>query len=855
MAENRSMALEDLSLRVDVRNAMPEKGLAGIVGATERQVRFDRRHRSGLEGFFGKFESAVKFLGGEVGLSQAGSEMRAFGKALKSEGVSNEIQEMFKTELEGRTPDEQAEFLSGGMGSLKEVALKLMKIRSEAPELSGTEIAAELSRLGQEYRSATAKDREAIDGFMKKMLSARKDTFNATAGMWRAQEDMDVVNRVRESVELGHPDVKRGDEYEFTMEGGTIRKVLSWVSRAGKPGTVARRTTQGFRRAAVRDKQETWARLDFLKAKALAIGGEAEDVAMWKAGIVSTKELGKVDVAQLKREGVLTEKQAQVLSEGKELNKHLNAAGEFTRTSEANEYKFYNKFFGDRMSHAEDFFRVSRERYLKFDLENLKDENKWDVVGGAAGVGVDLAPLPRWFKAGVAKVGSYGVRGVVSLGTGLGEGVQFAVDSVESTIAKDALEQMTAVALSRKLVTDKFKELLKSESTDKKTLLQAARVVRGGWSVFEREAALYAARAADTVALSEGKSLPMSVLLSPVEIARGGVDVALGGAFFGEDTARVATELKKVIRRSVDGQGVMEGLKSEITLRPKALDNAKVDQWFSERVQELNIPDEYLSTEGLEEFMRRGLSHGEAIERFRRAVGPEGIFPEALSGGSRRQSVEQIRQKVGQQMRDVKSGLDIYEANVGTNENPHFGVEAATVVVLNDALEHNALVDLKQIGERARLDAMENKVLEMGEPVLKVAKVAAAAALIHLVSGPWSEGLHVKLAQAGEALKGFMDVYNANVASIPDIVNPVHESWATVGAEGTKAGLQHAVWLANLKASIAGGVDTVIVKGGLLARAALGVGGLMMAYRGGKELLTGKVKPRTALFAPSGVVK
>lgn len=849
MAEpGSSVALENLNLNIDVNKARPETGLSGLVGATERQLRLGRMSESEIGGVFGAVEDVAKFFGAEVGMSQQSSEMKAFGKALKEPGANDVLQSLFKSELEGKTPEEQAEFLSGGMGSLKEVALKLMSVRSEAPELNGGVISDELSKLATEYRSATAEDKKAINGFMAEMLTARKDTINGLNGMWQAQEDMDIVNRVKESLDLGNRDVAPHEEYEFKMVGGTMRKVVSWAKRAMNPATTLRRSTAGFRRAAVRDKQETWARLDQLKAKALSIGGEVEDVSMWKAGIISTKELGKVNIDKLLAEKVLTANQADILREGRERKSSLNKDGKFVRVSEAKEHAFYEKFFGERMSHSEDYFRQAREKYLKFDIENLKDESTFDLLKGTAGVGVDLAPLPRWFKSGVAKAGSLGARGVITVATGTADAVQFGVDRVEAVIAGDALEKMTAIALSRKMVTDKFNGMLKSGEVSDKDLLTAAKEVRGGWSVFERESALYASRAADTVSMTEGESLPVSALLAPAEMAEAGIDWATGGVFFGENTARVATELKQVISQSVDGNGVMQGIESRGV---EHTSESKVVQWLAEKAQEFKIPEQYQTMAKMKEFLRTELHWGGAIEKFRQAVGPEAKLPfgldklkdqewwEVIAGGSKRVSVEQVSNK-------VKTKLSRVEDGIGSGVT---GVEAATLVVLKDALQKHASVELKQVGERARLDKMEDQVLRAGAAGVLVAGMWGLSEGVAAIAGPWSEHAHVALQKASAELSRLQTEF----AKIPDIVSQTHQEWATESGQSHIFWQKVGVFWNEAVAGTAGGADWLAPKAALVTKVGAALAPVIMAGRSALGLIG--IKPRTKLFAPTGEVK
>lgn len=867
MAEpGSSVALENLNLSIDVKKARPESGVAGIVGATERQLRLGRMSESEIKGVFGALENVAKFFGAEVGISQQSSEMKAFGKAIKEPGANEAIQTLFKTELEGKTPEQQAEFLSGGMGSLKEVALKLMNVRSEAPELNGGVISDELSKLATEYKSATAEDKKAIDDYLKETKTARKDTFKAMSEMWKTQEDMDTVNRVRYALEkYGNrdSDAPRGeveDAYKFEMTGGTVRKVASWLNRARKPGTVLRRAVAGLRSAPNRDIIEAHANLDILRPKAIAMASKGELVDMWKAGIISTEQLGKVDVDVLISKRQLNTKQAELIKQGKNRQKSLNAKGQFVVVNAYREHEFYDKFFGTRNAQAENNFKDAQKRYLQFDVHNLQNESAFNTIIGSAGVAIDLAPLPRWYKSGASKLAVMGAHGALAITTGVAEGVQFGVDRVEAVIAGDALEKMTAIALSRKMVTDKFDGLLKSGEASDKDLLQAAKAVRGGWDVFERESALNGARAADLGEITEGVELSIGTpFLAAAEIAAGGLEHATGGIlFFGQNTKRVAIELEQVISQSVDGNGVMQGIEQRGV---EHTSESTVDLWLETKANECKVPGEYRTKRGMMNFIENKLAFGESIENFRKAIGPEGEINlplglgqiklegrewwDVISGGSKRVAVEQVSNKVKPKLSRVEDGL----------KSGVTGVEAATLIVLKDALQKHANVELKQIGERARLDKMESQVMKIGQPAKRLALVAGSAALLGLATGEWSDTLHIKLEHAVDGLNKFMEVYNANVGSIPEIVNPVHEDWATVGAEGIKGGLEYAVWLSNLKASIVGGIDTAVIATKVIAAASAGLSAVAMAGRSAFELLPWNVKPRTKLFAPTGEVK
>lgn len=868
MAEPGSVALENLNLSIDVKKARPESGVAGIVGATERQLRLGRMSESEIGGVFGAVEDVAKFFGAEVGISQQSSEMKAFGKALKEPGANEAIQILFKTELEGKTPEQQAEFLSSGMGSLKEVALKLMNVRSEAPELNGGVIGAELSKLAKEYKSATTEDKKAIDDYLKETKVARKDTFKAMSEMWRTQEDMDTVNRVRYALEkYGNrdSDAPRGeveDAYKFEMTGGTVRKVASWLNRARKPGTVLRRAVAGLRSAPNRDILEAHANLDILRPKAIAMASKDELVDMWKAGIISTEQLGKVDVDVLLTKKKLNTKQAELIKQGKNRQKSLNAKGQFVVVNAYREHEFYDKFFGTRNAQAENNFRDAQKRYLQFDVHNLQNESAFNAIIGSTGVAIDLALLPRWYKSGASKLAVMGAHGALAITTGVAEGVQFGVDRVEAVIAGDALEKMTAIALSRKMATDKFDGMLKSGEASDKDLLQAAKEVRGGWSVFERESALYASRAADTVSMTEGESLPVSALLAPAEMAEAGIDWATGGVFFGENTAKVATELKQVISQSVDGNGVMS--------KAEEPDNFEINEQKSlieSSRRNFGIPDEYLTMKGIKTHLSN-MFGGEVVERVRQAIGPEAKLPfglekklkgkeawEVIAGGSRRASIEDVTKKVAPRLAKANKLVMSYANKSGQTANLNSGVEAATAVVLRDALRQHASVELKQIGERSRLDKMGSDVLKISSAGAGLAVAFGITAGIGALTGEWSERTHIKLDTATKALNDFKAIYDANYNSIPEIINPVHEDWATVGANGILGGLQNQEWWANLWANMAGGTDTVFDYAKVTTGVTTALSPILVWGRSMVEIVSRKVKPRTKLFAPTGEVK
>lgn len=859
MAEPGSVTLENLNLNIDIKRAKPEKGLAALVGNTERQLRLGRMSESDIEGFFGVVEDATKFIGAELGLSQNHAEMKAFGNALKDKKAKIEVQNLYKSELEGKTADQQAEFLSGGMDSLKGVALKLMKVRSEAPELNGAVIGAELSRLATEYKSATAEDRKYIDKFMQDMLTARRDTLNGVKNMWQAQEDMDTVNRVREAIELGDKDIKPGEEYEFSMQGGVIRKTVSWLSRAVKPGTGLRRVGQGLRRASVRAKQETWARLDQLKAKALAIGSEKEDIAMWKAGIISVKELGlgSDQISRLQAESALTSTQAEMLREGREYKKYTNTSGEFVQVSETNANKFYEEFFGNRMKHAEVFFTQAREKYLQYDIANLKDENGIDILMGTAGVAADLAPLPRWFKSGVAKLSSAGVQGVLTGITGVAEGVQFGVDRVEAVIAGHALEKMTAIALSRKMVTDRFNGLLNNKETSEKDLLQAAKEVRGGWSVFERESALAAARAADLAEITENEELSIATpFLSAAEIAAGGLEHITGGVlYFGQNTKDVAEELKLVISKSVDGSGVMSKAEEPVQ---REIDDQKSLIESSRR--NFGIPDEYLTMQGINSHLQN-MFGGAVVERVRQALGPEAKLPfgledklkgkewwDVIAGGSRRASVADVTKKVAPRLAKANKLVNSF---AGQTEGVHSSVEAATAVVLREALRKHASAEMKQIGERARLDKMGSDVLKISAAGAGLAAVAGIFAGIGAIASPWSEHAHIGMEKA----VGEMGRLEAEFNKIPEIASQTHEKWAIIGGTIDKALNNVWVSLNGINWGISSGLDWIAPRATMITATAGALSPLVAWGRGMVEVVGRKVKPKTKLFAPNGQVK
>jgi len=750
-----------------VRKALPDTSTFGggdflkqTVGAHERQFDLQRFKTSERTGIVGGTEDILRRIGNELGLGQDTRELGILKKMLKEKGAQELFQSIVGKEMTGKSAEDQADFMSAGMASVKEVVLDLIDVQSKASELNSKVVSEALSNLWKSFAEGSESDRKAIRAFLSESKKARKESWDTMLQMWDVQEDLDSVHKVKEITDIGE-DIPEDDEYDFNMNGGVIRKIASFIRRL--PGGAVKRVGAPFERSGKRAKHEVQDRLAQLRSRARVLGSDVEDVQMWAQGMISRKELGGVNlsVADLTKAGI-NEEQVTAFTKNEELAE-FSRNGKFLRASESKQIAFLEKFLANRVTKAEESFNQARNRYLDFDVKNA---NNWDKALAVAAVPVDVI-LPKWFKSAVAESLVTAGDGVLSLTEGVGGGIGFGIDRMEAVIAQSALEDLSSSAVARQMAVEKLTEAMASEDVAEKDLVEAAAALRGAETALAR-AALLAGRADDTVSLAEGKNLAVSALAAPIEMGISLIDNVTGGVLVGEKTQKVFAEIFSRTKKLLDGDGVIKSVSAELMLsrsKDSLAQSAASEEraWFDSKIAQAGIPAEYANDKSMEYFISNKLFAGKLVESFRQLVGPEMSKSQlwrVIAGGSKRQSVEAVKTNTADRRSLSTMAIEFAKGNLADRvgaEKADTAVQEATLITLRDSQRRFAESELKQISTRAKLDKMWSNVFALGAGAAAAAVSTLAFRGLEAVASSWVDAAGISFGKAASELQNMQD--------------------------------------------------------------------------------------------------
>lgn len=852
-----------LKLDVSPENAHP---IEGGVGAIESRLRLGRKEAVASGGFVGEAENALKFFGAVAGFGQEGRELDAFADALDKPdqaSASDVFNAIVAEKITGRTSEEQLTFLSDGTKSIADATKKLMEERGRSPEFNAKMIGEALSRLKSDYDKATKAEKIAIHDFFENMSKARKESWDAMGHMWDAQMDLDEINKVRATVEIGR-DKTRSQQYEFKSSTGKIGKLWSNIRRF-IPGGI----THAERLLGSVDKvsnREVDTKLASLRLKAKRLGSADEHIEMWKEGIISREELGNVDTTNTKVG--LNDEQRMALVSNTNLSEFMTDKDKggnpkFENSSQARQVDYLHKFFEGYAQRNEHAFVLAREKYLGCDITN---STNWEAILGGVNVSADIILVPQFVKRWAVQLADVGGNGVITIGRGVGGAIQFNLDRMESEIAADGLEKFISVAVAREAAMRGFEDAVKKskEGDTSIDIVEAALRLRGAEMAYAK-AARYVGAVADTVSMTDTHRLALSAIISPVEAARAGIDLAVNGIFVGHHAGEIIRDIK-------DRMGLLDG-ETVISVNKEDIYQGELETSVTAiltRAQELGVPDEYMKREDMDALVDKNLSTRFA-EFIRKQIGPEGQLLgigwllkvkdqewwKVIAGGSVRQSADDVAGRYGQSFAETQAAINNLTGRVdrmnGADQaivKKNTLVEIATAVVLKDAQQTLIDADLGQISTRAKLDRMWSRVVTYGAVAASITALTVGVAHADVLANTWASkaniGLGNTLAQLGQ-----MKEAAAKIVSIAR-QNGMYASQGGVGldvlVEEIKTGLN------ELNTGAADLISNNFMKIELTGLIATGLVSLAAVLPGAGELLPGRTRMRTTFLGPTGKV-
>jgi len=145
-------------------------------------------------------------------------------------------------ELTSKSKEQQAEFMSAGVESLREMVDDLMKVREQAKDAG--EMEAEIDALWEGYLNSSAEDRADIKAWIKEANKAKRETWASLKELHRSQADLDKANKFKSIADLSLSSTDP-DKYRFkfwsSMAGGPVRKILALADEALLHGAVGKR--------------------------------------------------------------------------------------------------------------------------------------------------------------------------------------------------------------------------------------------------------------------------------------------------------------------------------------------------------------------------------------------------------------------------------------------------------------------------------------------------------------------------------------------------------------------------------------------------------------------------------------
>jgi hypothetical protein len=840
-----------------IQKAKPDSLLKGFVASNERAFGLGRFGKSEKVGVVGDMEDSIAFWATELGLTQDSKELQTFAKFLKKKGAKEAFKAVADREMTGKGQEAQADFMSGGMASLKEMVLGLMEIKKEAK--GSKEMEAEINELWDNFLSGSEEDRKAIRGFIEQANLAKREAWTNLKSLHKSQDLLDKANKFRSRADRVKSSTDP-DKYRFTsMAGGPVHKFLSVISRF--PGAVPRRFVEMFSSSDKNDESyETNLSVE-LRAKILTSGDTSQILEMWRNGVLSTNELGDIRkklMADLAGDSVtqpLNADEAHALEAGEELKKFTNEAGVFVKADRGVQAKYFQDFFQQKQDIALEQYTKSQDKYLGFSFENAEN---WQKLLTGLAVDVDIV-LPEWFKKLTVPMGHTLGKGVLTLGEDIGKEVGFIVDNMEGMIAGSALEDLSSAAVAREMAVENLMTLLSGseEETDPKEVAKAAAVLRGAEASLTR-AAMMVARATDTVSITEGKGLALSAILSPVELAEAGLDAATGGIMFRENAGKLLKELKDRAKKLLDGTGALSSATTELAKEGRTGEFAQKawgteTAWFDAKVEEAGIPEEYMGKDSMNEHVNRNI-FSRMAEGMRKAVGPETALAKksqawrSLTIGSKRQSVEEVSQATTVRRQEASVGVEYLKeklAQVAAGaERANLAIQEATLISLREAQRNFTGAEIKQISERAKLDKMWRDVFAMGAGAAAIAVAATAAMGLDAISGSWVESAGASLGKAVDQLAKMKD----GLVEIAKIAKEAGLPTAEVGGNWDVAWKEVGVFFSrlNLGSAELAQNNAPVVKTFLTG--ALAASPVLIALRSSWNLIPGKARAFTDIM-------
>ncbi len=761
-------------------------------------------------------ENLTRFLAVELGLSQDSRELKTLAKFLKEKGAAEVFQTIADRELTGQGQEKQVEFMASGVESLREMVNQLMEVRKQFK--NSEEMETEINALWEAYLNSKDKDKEAIKAFITEANKAKRETWSSLKELHRAQADLDKANKFRSTADLGVSSTDP-DKYKFkfwsSMAGGPVRKVLALADDALFHGAVGRRLHEFVAPDAAREAKMSDISVE-LRAKIVGSGDTASVLEMWRAGVLSTAELGDLrkqlmtEVAADSKSAPLTADESKALEEGSELPQFMTK-GVFVKADRRVQAEHFQKYFQRQQDLSLEQYQNAQKKYLGFDFDNAQN---WQKVLTATAVDVDII-LPEWFKEAAVPMAKRIGKGFLTFAEDLGTEVGFAVNNMEGTIAESAVNDLSSAVVAKEMAVENLNNILANpEEYGEKEVVKAATILRGAESAFMR-AAMMVARANDTISITEGKGLALSAVLSPLELASAGIDSVTGGIMFRENAGKLLKELKTRAQKMLDGKGVLaevnEGLKKMGGEEVSALaENSFTleEQWMDNQIDSSNIPQQYMSRDAMERHLNRSV-FSRTAELMRKILGPDTKLAQnsrvwrMLTEGSKRQSVDEVAENTDQRRKESTLAVEHFKKQLKTMESgverSNLAIQEATALLLQDAQRGFAKMELRQIFERSKLDKMWEQIAALGAGAAAVFMALGIANGVDAVAGEWAQAAETSmrgaLSDLSKMQQGAAEI--AKIAAESGLPSAESGANADIAFQNAEVGLKGIWWLAT----------------------------------------------------------
>lgn len=821
MSESQAATPQTKELKPSIDKAMPYPvdSVRSLVQRNEAAFalgRFDKSEKgteTGEISVLADAENLTKFLEVELGLNRDSKELITLAKFLKEKGADEVFQVITDRELTGKTQEQQVEFMASGVESLREMVNQLMEVRKQFK--NSEEMEAEINALWEAYVNSKDSDKKAIRALIKETNKAKKETWASLKQLHRSQADLDKANKFRATADLGLSSTDP-DKYKFkfwsSMAGGPVRKMLALADDALFHGAIGRRFHEFVAPDSAREAKMSDISVE-LRAKIVGSGDTTAVLEMWRAGVLSTAELGDlrkqlmVEAGKDSKSNPLNEEEEKALKDGSELPQFIKK-GVFVKADRRVQAEHFQKYFQKQQDLSLEHYQNAQERYLGFSFENAKN---WDKALYAAGVDVDIV-LPEWFKNKAYPMVDRMGSGFLTFAEDLGTEIGFAVNNMEGTIAESAVNDLGSAVVAKEMAVENLNSILKNpKKFGEKEVVKAATILRGAESSFMR-AAMMVARANDTISITEGKGLALSAVLSPLELASAGIDSVTGGIMFRENAGKLLKELKARAQKMLDGKGVLvevnEGLKKMDNGDVAALGESSFaleEQWMNAQIKGSKIPQQYMEKESMDRHLNRSV-FSRTAELIRKFLGPDTKLAQnsrvwrMLTEGSKRQSVDEVIGTTDQRRKESTLAVEYLKGQLATMkggvERSNLAVQEATALLLQDAQRGFAKMELRQIFERSKLDKLWETIFALETAAAGVAVALAASTGLDAVSSGWVKLAETSLGKASTELQKMLE-------GLPKIIETAKEYGlprAQAGAEKDIQYQQYEVWFkqANL---------------------------------------------------------